>query len=151
MVCYQIELWKLYLDNQGFSGDHEICFDLVNHELLVTLHLDFLLKHVKFYQVTYKKQIRHSDLKSVLTKLKHNCELAIAWFKINHLKLNTDNCHFLIKNEYMRAKLDQDTAWESNDVERLGITKDNNLRFGKHVSKFVFKREQKTKCHYKIS
>ena len=149
MVCYQIEMWKLYLDNQGFSGDHEICFDLVNHELLVTtLLLDFLLKHVKFYQVTYKKQIRHSDLKSVLAKLKHNCELWIIWNLILTIVISW---YKEIKMNIWEKKLDQDTVWESNDVERLGITKDKNLRFGKHVSKFVFKREQKTKCHYKIS
>ena len=59
---------------------------------------------------------------------------------MNHMELNTDKCHLLIprnKNEYMRAKLDQDTVRESDDVELLGVTIDNNLRFDKHVSKFV--------------
>ena len=59
---------------------------------------------------------------------------------MNHMELNTDKCHLLIlrnKNEYMRAKLDQDAVRESDDVELLGVTIDNNLRFDKHVSKFV--------------
>ena len=63
-----------------------------------------------------------SNLKSVLEKLEHNSELAIAWFEMNYMKLNTDKCHLLIsgnKNEYMWAKLDEDIVWESNDVERL--------------------------------
>ena len=34
----------------------------------------------------------------------------------------------------MQAKLDQDIVRESNDVELLGVTIDNNIRFDKHVS-----------------
>ena len=34
----------------------------------------------------------------------------------------------------MWAKLDQDIVRESNDVELLGVTIDNNIRFDKHVS-----------------
>ena len=49
------------------------------------------------------------NLKSVLEKLEHYSELAIAWFEISYVKLSTDKCHLLIsgnKNEYMWAKLD---------------------------------------------
>ena len=55
-----------------------------------------------------------SNFKSVLEKLEHNFELAIAWFEMNYLKLNTDKCHLLIsgnKNEYMWAKLDRGIVW----------------------------------------
>ena len=48
-----------------------------------------------------------SNLKTVLETLEHNSELAIAWFEINYMKLNTDKCHLLIsenKNEEMWAK-----------------------------------------------
>ena len=41
---------------------------------------------------------------------------------MNYMKLNTDKCHFLIpgnKNEYMWEKVDQDIAWQSNDMEFL--------------------------------
>ena len=65
-----------------------------------------------------------STLKSVLEKLEHNSELAIAWFEMNYMKLNTDKCHLLIsgnKTEYMWAKLDQDIVWESNDVYFLEL------------------------------
>ena len=87
-----------------------------------------------------------SNLKSVLEKLEHNFELAIAWFEMNHMKLNTDKCHLLIsgnKNEYMWAKLDQGIVWESNGVELLGVTIDNNLRFDKHVSNVCLKANRK--------
>ena len=61
-----------------------------------------------------------SNLKSILEKLEHNPELAIAWFEIHYMKINTDKCHLLIsgnKNEYMWAKLDRGIVCESNDVE----------------------------------
>ena len=34
----------------------------------------------------------------------------------------------------MWAKLDDDIVWESNNVDLLGVTIDNNLRFDKHIS-----------------
>ena len=61
-----------------------------------------------------------SNLKSVLEKLEHNSELAIAWFEMNYMKFNNDKCHLLIsgnKNEYMWENLDQDIVWESTHVE----------------------------------
>ena len=87
-----------------------------------------------------------SNLKSVLEKLEHNSELAIAWFEMNYMKLNTDKCHLLIsgnKNEYIWAKLDEDIVWESNDVEFLRVTIDNNLRFDKHISIICLKENRK--------
>ena len=89
-----------------------------------------------------------SNLKPVLVleKLEQNSEFAIAWFEMNYMKLNTDKCHLLIsenKNEYMWAKLDEDIVWESNDVELLGVTIDNNLRFDKHVSNICLKANRK--------
>ena len=87
-----------------------------------------------------------SNLKSVLETLKHSSELAIAWFEMNYMKLNTDKCHLLIsgnENEQMWAKLDRDIVWESNDVKLLGITLDNNLKFGKHVYNIRSKANKK--------
>ena len=48
-----------------------------------------------------------SDLKSVLETFEHNSELAVAWFKMNYVKLNTNKCHLLIsgnKSKQMWAK-----------------------------------------------
>ena len=78
-----------------------------------------------------------SKLKTVPETLENNSELAIAWFEMNYIKLNTDKSHLLIsgnKNEQMWAKLDGDIVWESKDIKLLRITLDNNLKFDKHVS-----------------
>ena len=62
------------------------------------------------------------------------------------MKLNIEKYHLLIsgnKKEYIRKKLDQDIVWESNNVELLGVTRDNNLRFDKHVSNICLKVNRK--------
>ena len=87
-----------------------------------------------------------SNLKTELETLEHNSELAVTWFEMNYIKLNTDKCHLLIsgnKNEQMWAKLDRDIVWESSDVKLLGITLDNNLKFNEHVSNNCSKANRK--------
>ena len=45
-----------------------------------------------------------SKLNSVIETLEHNSEVAIVWFEMNYMKLNTDKCHLLIsgiKSEQM--------------------------------------------------
>ena len=37
-----------------------------------------------------------SNVKSVLEALEHNSELAVAWFEMIYMKLNTDKCHLLV-------------------------------------------------------
>ena len=62
------------------------------------------------------------------------------------MKLNIEKYHLLIsgnKKEYIRKKLDQDIVWESNNVELVGVTRDNNLRFDKHVSNICLKVNRK--------
>ena len=85
-------------------------------------------------------------MKSVLVKLEHNSELAIAWSEMNNMKFNTAKCHLLIsgnKNEYMWTELNEDIVWESNDTELFGVTIDNNLKFDKHVSNICLKASRK--------
>ena len=92
-----------------------------------------------------------SNLKSVLEKLEHNSELAIAWFETNYMKLNTDKCYLLIsgnKNEHIWAKLDEDIVWESNYVELLGVTID---RFDKHVSNICLKANRKLSASTRVA
>ena len=88
----------------------------------------------------------NSNLESVLETLVHNSDLAIAWFEMNYMKLNTGKYYLLIsgnKNEQMWAKLDRSVVWESNDIKFLGITLDNNVKFDKHVSNICSKVNRK--------
>ena len=70
------------------------------------------------------------------------------------MKLNIEKCHLLIsgnKSEYIRKKLDQDIICESNNVELLGVTRDNNLRFDKHVSNIYLKVNGKLSALTRVS
>ena len=75
--------------------------------------------------------IYNSNLKSALETLEKNSELAIGWFGMNCIKLNTDKCHLLLsgyKSGQMWEKLDRDLVWESNHVALLEITLNNKLK-----------------------
>ena len=104
----------------------------------------FGLKEIDIYNFAdgITPYVCDSNLKSVLETLEHISELAIAWFEMNYIKLNADKCHLLVsgnKNGQIWAKLDRDVVWESNDVELLGITLNNKLKFDKHVSNICSK------------
>ena len=43
----------------------------------------------------------------------------------------------------MWAKLDRDIVWESKDLKLFGITLDNKLKLGKHVSNIYSKVNRK--------
>ena len=81
-----------------------------------------------------------------LETLEANSELAMAWFAMNYMKLNTDKCHLLVsrnKNRQIWAKLDRDIDWEKNDVKLLRITLNNKLKFDKLVSNICSKANRK--------
>ena len=62
------------------------------------------------------------------------------------MKLNTDKCRHLIsgnKNEQMSTELVRALFWESKNVQLLGITLDNNIKFDKCVSNICSKASRK--------
>ena len=98
---------------------------MVPCSLIFTSMTYFLLFDVWNFSDDTIPYVWGSNLKSVLEKLEHNSEIAIAWFEMSYVKLNTDKCHLLIsgkKSEYVQVNLDQDIVCESNDVELLGVS-----------------------------
>ena len=60
-------------------------------------------------------------------------EIALCWFENNCMKLNTVKCHLIVsgyKHEQILAKIGNDKIWESSHVKLLGVTIDNELKFG---------------------
>ena len=47
--------------------------------------------------------------------------------------------------------MDEDTVWESNGVELLGVAIYNNLRFDKHVSNFFKKTNRKLNALIRVA
>ena len=86
------------------------------------------------------------DLKTALDKLEENSAIALTWFEINYMKLNSDKCHLLVSGhhyEEMSVKIGEDIIWESKTVKLLGITIDKELKFDKHVNQVCSKANKK--------
>ena len=75
--------------------------------------------------------------------------LAIEWFESNYMKLNQDNCHFLLsghKHEAMFSKIRYSKIWENCTQELLGIIIDRNLKFDEYILKQCKKAGRKIKA-----
>ena len=89
-----------------------------------------------------------------MEKLEDHAEISITWFECNYMKLNTDKCHLLVSGhrlEEMWMKVGKDCIWESKEVNLLGVTIDNELKFDKHVSNLCLKAGRKLSAVSRIS
>ena len=76
------------------------------------------------------------DLNTSINRLEHDTALAVEWFEKNVMKLNEDQCHFLVsghKHESVWAKIGEMKIWENNKQKLLGVIIDRNLNFGEYV------------------
>ena len=94
------------------------------------------------------------SLKTVMETLESHSEIAITWFECNYMKLNTDKCHLLVsghKFEEMWMKVGTDYIWENKEVNLLGVTIDNDLKFEKHISNLCLKAGRKLSALSRMS
>ena len=86
------------------------------------------------------------NLKVVLTQLEECCELVIAWFQNNYMKLNTDKGHLLVaeyKFEHTWVRVGTDKIWEDHSVKLIGVSIENDLKFDKHALDVIKKANSK--------
>ena len=89
--------------------------------------------------------VRNKNLDFVLEQLELQSNIAIKWFKDNHMKMNASKCHLFVsgnKYEPMWARVGNDLIWEFRTVKLLGITIDNELKFDEHISN-IYKQVQR--------
>ena len=70
--------------------------------------------------------------------LEHDSLLAVEWFESNYMKLNEDECHFIIsghKHEIMFANIGKSRIWEKEQQKFLVVTIDKNFKFKEHILK----------------
>ena len=63
-----------------------------------------------------------SSMENLVNRLKHDANLAIEWFGNNYMKLNENQCHFIIsghKSETIWAKIGQTKIWEGKNQKLL--------------------------------
>ena len=68
---------------------------------------------------------RDSDIGNLSNKLEHASILAIKFFESNYMKLNKDNCHFLLpgyKHEIMFVVIEESRLSESEKQKLVGVT-----------------------------
>ena len=86
------------------------------------------------------------ELNTALNKLEENSAIALTWFEINCMKLNSDKCHLLVSGhhyEEMFVNIGTDIIWESKTVKLLGITIDKELKFDKYINQMCSKANKK--------
>ena len=86
------------------------------------------------------------ELNTALNKLEENSAIALTWFEINCMKLNSDKCHLLVSDhhyEEMFVNIGKDIIWESKTVKLLRITIDKELKFDKYVNQVCSKANKK--------
>ena len=86
------------------------------------------------------------ELARVKEKLELSSKVAIEWFKINYMKLNSDKCKFIIcgkKDHSESIMVGGSEIKEESCVKLLGIYIDNKLNFDFHISKIVKKANSK--------
>ena len=86
------------------------------------------------------------DLRNLQKKLETSSNVAIKWFKLNYMKLNSDKCKLIIcgkKDHSIVVKVGNSEIKEEQCVKLLGIHIDNKLNFDQHISKVVKKANSK--------
>ena len=68
---------------------------------------------------------------TALNKLEENSAIALTWFEINWMKLNSNKCYLLVSGhhyEEMFVNIGKDKIWESKSVKLHGITVDKHIK-----------------------
>ena len=93
-----------------------------------------------------------TNINTLLQSLYKDTPLLRRWFKDNFLKMNADNCLLISnRNEGISIILDNEIIECSSSVKLLGVTIDNKLNFGQHVSKLCKKVSSKLHALARIS
>ena len=93
------------------------------------------------------------NINILLKSLENDNEILIKCFSDNYFKANADKFHLLISNHSkdLTIKVENEVIECCDSVKLLGITIDNELKFGEHVSKLCKKASQKFHALARIS
>ena len=86
----------------------------------------------------------HSDLYTVLSKLKNCTDSLFTWFKENHMKPNSDKCHLLVTTaKSIGINTDGSDVENKKEQKLFGIKFDSSLSFKGHITSLCKKASQK--------
>ena len=99
LISYLQERWQRVKINPTFSSWTLLLQGVPQGSVLIPCCLIFTSLNENYicnFADDTTPYVCDSNLKSVLEKLEHNPELAISWFQMNYMKLNTDKFHLLM-------------------------------------------------------
>ena len=119
--------------------------------LLFNIYLNDLLWFIEEGEVcNYADDTTLYDTNKVLDILINNLEkdsaIAIKWFEINYMSLNTPKCKLLVaghKDHKVTIKVGNSNITESEEANLLGIIVDSKLTFNEHLCKKIKKANSK--------
>ena len=152
---YLCDRWQLVKIDSSFSSWSELIQGVpqgsVLGPLLFNIYLNNLVFALKDVEVcTFADDTTpffcDLELNTALNKLEENTAIALTWFEINYMKLNSDKCHLLVSGhhyEEMFVNIGKDKIWESKSVKLLGITIDKELKCDQHIDQVCLKANKK--------
>ena len=97
--------WQRAKTNKSFSSWAELIQGVPQGSVLVPLHFNTYLNGL-FYLAESTEVCNfaddttffacNKDVKTLISRLKHDSYLAIEWFESRYMKLNQDKCHLLL-------------------------------------------------------
>ena len=93
------------------------------------------------------------NIDTLLKSLENDNEILVKWFCDNYFKANADKFHLLISNHSkgLTIQVEKEIIECCSSVKLLGVTIDNELKFGMHVSKLCKKASHKLHALARIS
>ena len=95
------------------------------------------------------------NLENITHKLENDCNVALAWFANNFMKLNADKCHLLVIgkrcDDPVAVKIGSAEIVNSSEEKLLGVHIDSKLSFDHHVSKLCQRASNKLYALARIS
>ena len=92
------------------------------------------------------------SLDNAISNLGKSTNSLLNWFRENHMKVNTDKCHFLVSSdESCTAKINDFSIKDSTEEKLLGVKFDSNLSFENRVTSLCKKTRQKLQTLSRIS
>ena len=130
---YLTNRWQRIKVNTSFSSWSELLLGVPQGSVLEPLLFNIYLNDL-FYLTECTNVYNYaddttfaacdSDLKDLITRLKHDSLLAIEWFQANYMKLNEEKCHLLIsghKHELLWANIGRSEIWEMKNKNVLEL------------------------------
>ncbi|CAB3994347.1 RNA-directed DNA polymerase from mobile element jockey, partial [Paramuricea clavata] len=155
------EEWKKELDNHKVIGlvamDLSKAFDTLPHDsilgrLLFNIFMNdlaYVIKHSKLSAYADDTQISYADKDPAKVEEVVNSDLAKVdqWYKENRMQRNLSKYQAIVMGKpkaNLEFRCENTTIPNCEEMELLGVTMDNKLKFEKHVAKICRKVSQQT-------